>query len=154
LHNLLEFAAKRAQLGRSFSEHELKEIASMHAHVLENLNLGVAVFLRGDERAARQLIDRKAQIWRMENEAAECYFHVFKDMHTRASNAGDVYLRILRDLKRIHSHIATLAYPILDRAGMLQDRVINPHIEAVPQAQETAMPDVGSIAIPSSSDQR
>jgi hypothetical protein len=34
--------------------------------------LGLVVFLRDDERAPRQLVDRKALISRMENEAAEC----------------------------------------------------------------------------------
>jgi hypothetical protein len=29
---------------------------------------------------------------------------------------GGQFLRIVRDLRRVHSHIATLAYPILDKA--------------------------------------
>ena len=123
-NNLLEFAAKRVERGQSFSEHELNEISSMHARVVESLKLGLAVFLRGDKRAARQLVDRKALIWHMENDATECYFHLLREAGTHTGDAGDVYLRILRDLKRIHSHIAALAYPILDRAGQLQNRLV------------------------------
>jgi phosphate:Na+ symporter len=36
---------------------------------------------------------------------------------------------VLRDLKRIHSHICSVAYPVLERAGALQPsrlRVIEP----------------------------
>jgi phosphate:Na+ symporter len=139
-NNLLEFAAKRAQRGQSFSEHEMEEIASMQAQVIESLKLGIAVFLRGDEGAARQLIDRKALIWRIENEAAECYFDFLKNGGSHAGDAGDVYLRILRDLKRIHSHISTLAYPILDRAGLLQNRIIETAIGTAPRTGEPATP--------------
>jgi phosphate:Na+ symporter len=31
-----------------------------------------------------------------------------------------LHLDILRDLKRIHSHICSVAYPVLERAGELQ----------------------------------
>lgn len=123
-NNLLEFAAKKTQRGQSFSEHELKEIRAMHAQVLESLKLGLVVFLRGDERAARQLVAKKALLWHMENEATDCYFQTLREAVTRKGDAGDVYLRVSRDLKRIHSHIAALAYPILDRAGLLQNRLI------------------------------
>ena len=139
-NNLLEFAAKRAQRGQSFSEHELKEIASIYAHVIESLKLGLAVFLRGDERTARQLVDRKALIWRMENEAAECYFRLPREAGSHMGQAGDVYLRILRDLKRIHSHIAALAYPILDRAGLLQNRLIEALADTAEEGGKTTWP--------------
>jgi phosphate:Na+ symporter len=123
-NNLLEFAAKKTQRGQSFSEHEVKEIASMQVQVVESLKLGLVVFLRGDERAARQLVGKKALLWHMENDATDCYFKRLRETGSHNGDAGDVYLRVLRDLKRIHSHIAALAYPILDRAGLLQNRLI------------------------------
>jgi len=39
---------------------------------------------------------------------------------TRVDN-GD-FLRIVRDLRRVHSHIAALAYPVLERAAETGDR--------------------------------
>ena len=123
-NNLLEFAAKKTQRGQSFSEHEVKEIASMQVQVVESLKLGLVVFLRGDERAARQLVGKKALLWHMENDATDCYFKGLRETGSHNGDAGDVYLRVLRDLRRIHSHIAALAYPILDRAGLLQNRLI------------------------------
>jgi hypothetical protein len=35
--------------------------------------------------------------------------------------SGD-FLRIIRDLRRVHSHIAALAYPVLERAAEAGDR--------------------------------
>ena len=49
--------------------------------------------------------------------------------HPRAARAprrrrrGRLYLHILRDLRRIHSHLGALAYPVLERAGLLRDRL-------------------------------
>ena len=96
----------------------------MQVQVVESLKLGLVVFLRGDERAARQLVGKKALLWHMENDATDCYFKRLRETGSHNGDAGDVYLRVLRDLRRIHSHIAALAYPILDRAGLLQNRLI------------------------------
>jgi phosphate:Na+ symporter len=76
--------------------------------------------MRGDLRAAQQLVSRKEAIWRLENEASERHIRALRE---RRDGGGDVYLRILRDLKRIHSHLAALAYLPLERAGLLQDRL-------------------------------
>jgi phosphate:Na+ symporter len=94
----------------------------MHAQVMESLRLGLTVFLRGDLRAAQQLIARKEVLWRLENEASDRHIRALREH--RDAGGGDVYLRILRDLKRVHSHLAALAYLPLQRAGMLQDRLI------------------------------
>jgi phosphate:Na+ symporter len=69
-------------------------------------------------------------LWRLENEISERHIRAFRDRRDDGG-AGDVYLRILRDLKRIHSHLAALAYPVLERAGLLQDRLVR---EAAPAA--------------------
>jgi phosphate:Na+ symporter len=72
----------------------------------------------------------------MENDATDCYFHLLRKVGTHQGDAGDVCLRILRDLKRIHSHIAALACPILDRADLLQNRLVEVPINAAPHEQK------------------
>lgn len=119
-NNLMEFAAKKAERGQDFSADDIQDLAAMHALVMESLRLGLTVFLRGDLRAAQQLVARKETLWRLENEASERHIRGIRE---RRDGGGDVYLRILRDLKRIHSHLAALAYLPLERAGLLQDRL-------------------------------
>ena len=121
--NLMEFAAKKAERGQDFSADDILDLAAMHAQVMESLQLAVAVFLRSDTRAAQQLVARKPVLWRMENESSERHIRALRE-HRDGGGGGDVYLRILRDLKRIHSHLAALAYPVLERAGMLQERLV------------------------------
>lgn len=122
-NNLMEFAAKKAASGQDFSADDIQDLAAMHTLVMESLRLGLTVFLRGDLRAAQQLIARKEALWRLENEASERHIKALRERRD-GGGGGDVYLRILRDLKRIHSHLAALAYLPLERAGLLQDRLV------------------------------
>jgi phosphate:Na+ symporter len=121
---MAEFATRKIKRDQSLAPQELEEVAGMHAAVLESLNLGLAVFMRGDEQTARQLVERKKLVWQMEKRAAERYFQRLRETRAQNGKADDFYLRALRDLKRIHSFIAALAYPILDRAGQLQERLV------------------------------
>ena len=125
-NNLMEFAAKKAQRGQDFSADDIQDLAAMHAQVMESLRLAIAVFMRGDLRAAQQLMGRKELLWRLENDASDR--HVRDLRQQRDGGGGDVYLRILRDLRRIHSHLAAIAYLPLERAGLLQGRLVQaPH---------------------------
>jgi len=122
-NNLLEFAAKRMRRGGGFAPEELDVIAAMHAELVESLRLGLTVFLRGDValRDARRLVVRKRQLRRQEADAAALVVRSPQadtvkpsEVTTRVDNSD--FLRIIRDLRRVHSHIAALAYPVLERA--------------------------------------
>lgn len=92
----------------------------------------LAVLLRGDLRAAQALAAQKGGPWRIENEASGRHL---RDLRERRGGAhgGDVYLRILH---RVHSHLAAIAYALLERAGLLQDRLVDR--SAVPLAARWA----------------
>jgi phosphate:Na+ symporter len=128
-NNLLEFAAKRARRAGGFAPEELDAIAAMHAELVDSLRLGLTVFLRSDAalRDARRLVARKRQLRRQEAEAVALNIRSLQvgaagsqAVATSVDN-GD-FLRIVRDLRRVHSHIAALAYPVLERAAETGDR--------------------------------
>ena len=128
-NNLLEFAAKRARRAGGFAPEELDAIAAMHAELVDSLRLGLTVFLRSDAalRDARRLVARKRQLRRQEAEAAALNIRSLQvgaagsqAVATSVDN-GD-FLRIVRDLRRVHSHIAALAYPVLERDAETDDR--------------------------------
>jgi phosphate:Na+ symporter len=146
-NNLLEFAAKRMRRGGGFVPEELDVIAAMHAELVESLRLGLTVFLRGDValRDARRLVARKRQLRRQEADAAALVVRSPQadtaepsEVTTRVDNSD--FLRIIRDLRRVHSHIAALAYPVLERAAESGD------YDAVPVsvARGTASVEVAS----------
>ncbi|MBO0738008.1 MAG: Na/Pi cotransporter family protein [Alphaproteobacteria bacterium] len=146
-NNLVEFAAKRTRRGGGFTPEELDLIAAMHAELVESLRLGLTVFLRGDAalRSARRLVARKRQLRRLEAEAATLSMRSAPGMPTgtdavaiRIDNTD--FLRITRDLRRVHSHIAALAYPVLERAAEKDDRDSQPSDMAATEAGHAAAP--------------
>jgi len=133
-NNLLEFAARRARRGGGFAPQELDAIAAMHAELVESLRLGLTVFLRGDAALseARRLVAQKRLMRRMEAEAADINVRSLQgaargaDAALAAGVDSGIFLRIVRDLRRVHSHIAALAYPVLERAAEGVDRRVRP----------------------------
>jgi phosphate:Na+ symporter len=120
-NNLLEFAARRIkQTGQPFTADELSDIESLHAELLQSFQLGLTVFLRDDERSARRLAPRKALMWRLERQASERHFRCIHETGAANVEATTLYLRILRDLRRVHSHIAAWAYPAFERHGLVR----------------------------------
>ena len=133
-NNLLEFASRRARSAGGFEAREMNAIAAMHAELVQSLRLGLAVFLRGDAalQDARLLMIRKRLLRRLELQATGLSVPTAPagrspvasepgNARAGAAENGD-FLRIVRDLRRVHSHIAALAYPVLERAAEPDDR--------------------------------
>jgi phosphate:Na+ symporter len=136
-NNLVEFAAKRTRRGSGFAAEELDLITAMHAELVESLRLGLSVFLHGSAALgdARRLVARKRQLRRLEAEAAALSLRTLQTgadgtsaVTSRIDNSD--FLRIIRDLRRVHSHIAALSYSILERAGESGDRDIEEMLAA------------------------
>ena len=124
--SLMEFAVKKIRRSKPFSVEEIDVIAAMHAELLDSLRLAVAIFLNGDARDATRLVVRKAALRRMETQATALHVRQLRDA-AGGAHAGDgdklavvaeesgLFLRIVSDLRRVHSHIATFAYSVLNR---------------------------------------
>jgi phosphate:Na+ symporter len=82
--------------------------------------VAVGIFMSGDINVARQLIAAKAQLRATEFAAAERYLTRLRDGTPETIESISLDLDILRDLKRIHSHLCSAAYPVLERAGALR----------------------------------
>ncbi|MFN4922634.1 Na/Pi cotransporter family protein [Bradyrhizobium sp.] len=124
-NSLLEFAAKRIKRGHPFANDELDLIASMNAEILESLRIGLAVFLARAPTEAKRLVSRKARLRHLEARATALHVRLLREAATmsrtddgegvaRVAEEGGQFLRIVRDLRRVHSHIAALAYPTLN----------------------------------------
>jgi phosphate:Na+ symporter len=118
--NLMELAAKKIKRKLTFSKEGAAELMTVHQEVLDNLKLAVSVFMSGDVKIARQLIAEKTQMRTTEFAAAESHLARLRDGRPESIESSSLHLDILRDLKRIHSHICSVAYPVLERAGELQ----------------------------------
>jgi len=118
--NLMELAAKKIKRKVVFSKEGAAELESFHQEVFDNLKLAFSVFMSGDARIARQLVTEKATLRATEYAAAESHLARLREGRAESIESSSLHLDILRDLKRIHSHICSVAYSVLERTGELQ----------------------------------
>jgi len=118
--NLMELAAKKIKRKVVFSREGAAELESFHQEVFANLKLAFSVFMSGDVKIARRLVTDKAALRSTELAVAESHLARLRDGRPDSIESSSLHLDILRDLKRIHSHICSVAYPVLERAGELQ----------------------------------
>ncbi|MEJ0078595.1 MAG: Na/Pi cotransporter family protein [Alphaproteobacteria bacterium] len=119
--NLSELAGKKIKKGLQFSAEGEAEIVAFHKRILDNLKLAFNVFMSGDVNDARKLIAEKTTLRNAELAAAEGHFGRLREGRPETLETTSLHLDVLRDLKRIHSHICSVAYPVLDGAGLLAD---------------------------------
>jgi phosphate:Na+ symporter len=74
----------------------------------------VEVRERFNNQVARTLITGKGEAPRAELAAAEWHLERLRAGQPKTLETTSLHLDVLRDLKRIHSHICSVAYPVLD----------------------------------------
>ena len=126
-NNLVEFASRRLKrTGEPFSPDELRDIDRLHAETLKSLQLALAAFMRSDTGAAAEVLARKSLVRRLERSAVDGHFQRLRALPggdlAGLAEASGLFVRTLRDLRRVHSHIAALCYPLLEREGKLSGR--------------------------------
>jgi len=92
----------------------------MHQRVLADLKLAIGLLVSGDVKVARQLLAEKTAFREAEIAAAESHLSRLREDRPESVESSALHLDVLRDLKRIHSHICAAAYPVLEAAGELR----------------------------------
>jgi phosphate:Na+ symporter len=115
--NLCEVAAKKIKRNLQFSGEGAAELTAFHKRVLESLKIAFGIFMSGDPSEARKLLADKSQLRGAELAAAERHLERLREGRPETLETTSLHLDILRDLKRIHSHICAAAYAVLDAAG-------------------------------------
>jgi phosphate:Na+ symporter len=117
--SLREIVAKKIKYQLSFSEEGHGEIDDMLDRVVRDLRLALGVFMNGDERKARELLDEKVYMRDFERRVTENHLRRLHGRRPESLETSGLHLDIARDLKRIASHFTSVAYPILEEKGML-----------------------------------
>jgi len=116
---LQDLEDKKIRKGRRFSEAGMAEILHLHERLLSNLRLGTSVFLDGHVRDAQRLLEEKARFRDLEREYAANHIMRLQDNTAQSIETSSLHLDLIGELKRINSHICSIAYPILESAGAL-----------------------------------
>jgi len=135
---------KKIKPGREFSEAGMAEITDLHGRLVDNLRLGMSVFLDGNVRDARKLLEEKTRFRDLEREYAATHLERLAVNTPQSMDTSSLHIDLISDLKRINSHICSIAYPILDSAGALapnrlRDPVaphsVKPHPGRIPESR-------------------
>ncbi len=145
---ITDLEEKKIEKGRSFSAAGMQEICDLHGRLIANLRLGMSVFLHGDLSSAQQLLAEKVLFRDLERSYAESHIERLTSNTVQSIETSSLHLDLISDLKRINSHICSIAYPILEQAGVLaKTRLKEAHAPVAPATPSFSAPS--SSAFPS-----
>lgn len=128
IHNISQ---KKVLPRAKMSLQDRDDINNLYQPVLKALHLSINVFSSGDIPMARQLLAKKYKVVKREKELVVKHLNKLRDEVTYDSKLSALQLDILRDLKRINYHLTSVAYPILEAAGQLRNRLRTTETQAV-----------------------
>ena len=117
--NLSELATKKIKRRLQFSLEGAEELSAFHKRIVDSLRIAFGVFMSGDVNEARKLLVEKAALRNAELAATERHLERLREGRPETIETTSLHLDVLRDLRRIHSHICSVAYPVLDASGEL-----------------------------------
>jgi phosphate:Na+ symporter len=118
---LQEQVRKKIANGLKFSEDGYRELCNLFNLTIENLRIAQTIFVTRDAELARQLMEVKVDVRRMEKQSSERHLERLRDGRLDSLQTSSLHLDMLRDLKRVNAHLVSVAYPILDENGLLTE---------------------------------
>ena len=115
--SLMELAVKKENLGAQFSQQWFTEITALHEAVTSTFELAINTFISEDSDLARMLFDAKASIRELESKSVTTHLERIGTGISQSIETSSLHLDIIRDLKRINSHLTSIAYPVLKASG-------------------------------------
>ena len=112
---------KKGSLGLKFSVDGHEELKTLFHLTIGNLRIGQTIFVTRDLQLAKQMMEVKVDVRRMEKQSSERHLERLRDGHTESLQTSSLHLDMLRDLKRINAHIVSVAHPIMDEHGLLSE---------------------------------
>jgi phosphate:Na+ symporter len=123
-NSLVEFSLRSLKRGEKLAAEEFEIVAAMHGKLVDCLRLAVAVFLQSEPHDASRLVASKTEFRELEAAAMTLSAKLLRaaavnsrladtDTAERLAEESGLFLRTVRDLRRIHSHLASFAYPVL-----------------------------------------
>jgi phosphate:Na+ symporter len=116
-----DVVGKNLDRQRHFSPAGLAELMDLHERLRTNLGLAMNVFLNNDVQDAQRLVEEKVKFRELEMQNYEKHLARLADQTVQSLETSSLHLDLMRDLKRINSHFCSVAYPILESAGVLSE---------------------------------
>jgi phosphate:Na+ symporter len=128
--NLAAVARRKAKQMLVLDAADAADLREFHAHVLSDIRLALSTFISQDARGAQELLDAKRRLSEQERVATREHLARSAPGRAGAHEESALHLALLRDLKRINSHVASVGYSVLEQRPA----------EAEPEPAEVALP--------------
>lgn len=123
--SLMELAGRKIIQQSHFSKEGLAEISAIHEAVSANFETAVNTFISGDCDLARLLYESKAEVQKIESDSVSMHLQRIGLGLPDSLGTSSFHLDILRDYKRINSHLTATAYPVLIASGEVPQRKLS-----------------------------
>ncbi len=133
--SLAELVRKAVTQQAQFSSADTGAVEQLYEATQANMKLAFSVLMTGDLADARQLLEQKMAIRENERRAIDAHQRRLREQAAVSPADSALFLDLLRDLKRINSHLASVAYPLLDRAGELRSSRLRSQVPASPLSE-------------------
>ena len=120
--SLMELAGRKIESQSHFSKEGLTEISAIHEAVNTNFETAVNTFISGDFELARLLYESKAEVQKIESDSVSMHLQRIGLGLPDSLGTSSLHLDVLRDFKRINSHLTATAYPVLIASGEVPQR--------------------------------
>lgn len=124
---LADAASRKLKRGIVLPAEDDADLRSFHTCVLDDLKLAMASFITEDHRSAQSLLDAKRYLNVMERAVGRRHLSRLEGRPKEDLEASTLYLAILRDLRRVNSHLSAVAYDVLgmtDAPGIADESAV------------------------------
>ncbi len=111
--SLADTATRKAKRGLAMTREDEAAFVAFHCRVLEDLKLAASTSMTEDRRSAQSLLDAKRQLNAMERATGRHHLEQLQARAPGSLEASTLHLAMLRDLRRVNSHISAIAYDVL-----------------------------------------
>lgn len=118
--NMLARARKKHDRKIEFSVEGWQELISMHHEVLKNARLAFSMLVTHDIEHAKQLVAQKEIVRDVVRQSEERHMQRLRNGNVASYDSSSIHLDTMRDLKEINSLVVSIAYPVLEEAGLLR----------------------------------
>lgn len=115
---LLPQVVKKASLSLKLSADGYAELKTLFDLTIDNLRIAQTIFVTRDFSLARQLMEMKVEVRRLEKQFAERHLERLRDGRADSLQTSSLHLDMLRDLKRINAHMISVAHPIMNESRL------------------------------------
>lgn len=113
--NIRRLAERKRRLKVEFSPAGQTEIAEIYDRLDRVMHMTVAAFMADDEALAEEVIAQKREFRDDELQANQRHLERLRAGNEASIETSAIHLDLLRDLKRVHSHLVAIAHSILER---------------------------------------